>query len=268
MKIRIGGVPEHFNYLWQMSATKELFRSLGYYYEWIEYPGGTGAMAAALEANEIDFAIMLTEGAIASIEAKKDFVIHYPFVVSPLSWGVFTSAKNEIAELPKYNDGIFAISRYFSGSHLMANFLAKREGVSLKEINFYLSNNLAGARQALAEGKAQFFLWEKYMTMPLVYSGEFSKIDEVSAPWPAFVFVSKPEMNETAEIIKSTVKQCTQNFISFSEEDIIPQLMQAYHIEKADAESWFRSVTYYDGYHPWRDSITAAKIIMEKMGML
>lgn len=268
MKIRIGGVPEHFNYLWQLSATKELFRSSGYYYEWIDFPGGTGAMAAALEAGEIDFAIMLTEGAIASIAAQKPFVIHYPFVISPLKWGVFTSSANEEKDLPGYANGVFAISRYFSGSHLMANFLAKREGFELGEKNFFLSNNLDGARKALKEGSAQYFLWEKYMTMPLVYSGEFSKVDEVSAPWPAFVFVSKPEHSETAEIIKTTVKLCTQNFISFEEEEIVPLLMEAYHIKQEDALAWFRQVQYYDGYHFWRESITAARLIMEKMGMI
>ncbi len=49
-----------------MPYTREVFRSKGIIYEWIDYPGGTGAMVEALRNGELDVAIMLTEGAVSA----------------------------------------------------------------------------------------------------------------------------------------------------------------------------------------------------------
>lgn len=61
--IKVGGVPEHFNSPWQQaeSALKDEAIEV----QFTEYPGGTGAMCAALVAGEVDVALLLTEGAVA-----------------------------------------------------------------------------------------------------------------------------------------------------------------------------------------------------------
>lgn len=268
MKLRIGGVPEHFNFLWRLDATKEVFRNYGFYYEFIEYTGGTGAMTNALEKNEIDIALLLTEGAIAGIEAGKDLKIHFPFVLSPLLWGVFTGA-HAIGNIMPYENAVFAISRFYSGSHLMAKFLAAKSGQELNESHFLVSNNLDGARQALAIGSAQYFLWEKYMTRYLVHSGEFKQIDEIAAPWPAFVVSSKKKFALNSwENIQSAISESTINFMSFPLQQRVNWITSAYSISEEDAVSWNNQVKYFNEFAYWKDQIYTAALIMKSSGMI
>ena len=60
--VRIGGVPEHFNYAWYIGLKKNAFKAQGIDLRWVDCPGGTGQMTEALKRNSIDMAIVLTEG--------------------------------------------------------------------------------------------------------------------------------------------------------------------------------------------------------------
>ena len=99
MKIRIGGVPEHFNFPWHYGIKKGYFQKEGIEVEWHDFPGGTGAMSEALKNNELDMAILLTEGAVKEIIQGANFKISKTYVDTPLVWGIHTSAKNEKANL-------------------------------------------------------------------------------------------------------------------------------------------------------------------------
>ncbi|MBL7811874.1 MAG: ABC transporter substrate-binding protein [Bacteroidetes bacterium] len=269
MKLRIGGVPEHFNYLWQLPETREFFRNAGFYYEWSDYPGGTGAMTEALLKKETDVAIMLTEGAIAAVAQGHPFAIRTPFVMSPLQWGVF-GKNGRVKPWPdNFHTAVFAISRYNSGSHLMAQFLAQREGLQLSRDNFLVTQNLQGAREALGREEADYFLWEKFMTRPLLHSGEFMQCDEIAAPWPAFVFVTrKYEELPDWEAFAQACAQSIQNFITWPAQDLVYKLADAYHIAPDDVKDWLQEVKYYDGNHYWSDRLTAAVLIMHSKGMI
>ena len=65
------------------------------------------------------------------------------------------------------------------------------------EMQFEIVKNLDGAREALAAGTAEVFLWEKFMTKPLVDSGEFRRVGERVVPWPAFVASARREFIES-----------------------------------------------------------------------
>jgi sulfonate transport system substrate-binding protein len=56
MKVRVGGVPEHFNLAWHLAIESNQFKSE---IEWHDIPGGTGAMCKALRDNKLDIAIAL-----------------------------------------------------------------------------------------------------------------------------------------------------------------------------------------------------------------
>lgn len=268
MKIRLGGVPEHFNHLWHLPSTREIFRNRGYYYEWQSFPGGTGAMSLALEADETDVAIMLTEGAIAAIAQGKVFSIRSPFVVSPLVWGVFASAGRPVYQLPAMQNAVFAVSRMYSGSHLMAQFLAQRSNVLLREDQFHISRDLDGARAALKSGEADYFLWEKWMTRYLVHQGEFIQVNEIAAPWPAFVFVTRKGVLEDWEPFAEALMDAITAFKNLSEEELMAELMAAFNISHEDIKAWLGDVKYYDGNHYWPDRLVAAAMIMQGKGMI
>jgi len=96
MKFRIGGVPEHFNFPWYYGIEMGYFDAAGFELEWADYPGGTGAMSNALKNNEIDMALLLTEGAIREICLGANFKIVKTYVETPLIWGIHTSSKTTV----------------------------------------------------------------------------------------------------------------------------------------------------------------------------
>ena len=70
-KVKIIGVPEHFNYPWKMSIDSGDFSHAGIDLEWEDVPEGTGKMCQMLREKETDLAIILTEGIfLPRVEAK------------------------------------------------------------------------------------------------------------------------------------------------------------------------------------------------------
>jgi len=65
--LRIGGVPEHFNYPWYLTLKDKKYHEVGINLRWKDFDGGTGAMIEALNNQQIDLAVVLTEGIVKSI---------------------------------------------------------------------------------------------------------------------------------------------------------------------------------------------------------
>src|SRR5690606_21327067 len=83
-----------------------------------------------------------------------------------------------------------AISRYGSGSHLMAYVNAQGQGWDTKELKFEVIDNLDGAVASLTDGRADYFMWERFTTKPLVDQGVFRRITDCPTPWPCFVIAA------------------------------------------------------------------------------
>ncbi|MGB5370485.1 MAG: ABC transporter substrate-binding protein, partial [Flavobacteriaceae bacterium] len=66
-KIKITGVPEHFNFPWQMAIEEGAFSQRGIDLSWTDVPEGTGKMCQMLQNGETDISVILTEGIIKSI---------------------------------------------------------------------------------------------------------------------------------------------------------------------------------------------------------
>ncbi len=127
-KIRIIGVPEHFNYPWLKIIEEQPFKTYGTLLEWTDEPKGSGAMNKALREGKADVAVILTESFIKDrIEGNPGKIIGY-HVQSPLIWGIHLSSQFADISLDELSDVPFAISRYGSGSHLMAFLLAQKMG--------------------------------------------------------------------------------------------------------------------------------------------
>ena len=187
IKLRIGGVPEHFNLPWRLALEQQRFESLGLDLEWTDYPGGSGAMATALREGELDAGLLLTEGAVAAIAAGAPLKIASLYTDSPLVWGIHVPAASRFRGVAELRGTRYAISRHGSGSHLMAFVHARSLGWPVEQLSFVTVGNLAGAVEAFAAGAADVFFWEKFMTKPLVDAGKFRRLGEFTAPWPAFV---------------------------------------------------------------------------------
>lgn len=187
MKIRVGGVPEHFNYPWKMAISNGVFSDIGLDVQWEDVKGGTGAMCQKLEEGDLDLAVVLTEGIVKAIANGNRSLIVQKFIKSPLIWGIHTAAHRPAEEVADWSKVTFAISRKGSGSHIMAYVEAKNRGTTLKENQFKIVDTFENARASLLAKETDILLWEKFTTSPFVKEGMLARVGETVTPWPCFV---------------------------------------------------------------------------------
>jgi len=248
--LRVGGVPEHFNLPWQLAIADNAFSETGAVVKYSDYPAGTGELTRALRDNELDVALVLTEGAVADILNHDKNRLVKIFVASPLIWGIHVAATSDIRSVAAIRRRRIAISRYGSGSHLIAIVDAAERGWPTDDIEFVVVDNLDGARKALARGKADVFLWERHMTQPLVDSGEFRRVGQREVPWPAFaVSVRRRILGSHALEIRAVLDVVSRYASNLKRRRTAPSLIaDTYGIRLVDAERWLAGVHWGGGY--------------------
>ncbi|MEM9987434.1 MAG: substrate-binding domain-containing protein, partial [Bacteroidota bacterium] len=245
LSLRIGGVPEHFNFPWHLANEKQLLTAQGIELTWQDFPGGTGAMCRALRQGELDLAVVLTEGAVADMIAGNEARILGTYVQSPLIWGVHVGGNSAIDHPSTLEGSRFAISRYGSGSHLMALLHAQERGWDPQQLQFVVVKNFDGARKALAEGSADAFLWEKYTTKPTVDRGEFRRLGEIRTEWPCFVMLGRPELFESDPArLHDLLFEIRKARYLKTEAQLIPFLAERYQQQEADLQEWYHQTEW------------------------
>lgn len=194
--IKIAGVPEHFNLPWQLCIENGEFESEGIDLQWADIPEGTGKMCQMLRNGETDIAVILSEGIVKDIVGGNPSSIVQVYVESPLIWGIHVAANSKFEALSDLENTKAAISRLGSGSHLMAFVNAQNNNWNTEKLEFEIVNTIDGAVDALTSGKADYFMWERFMTKPLVDKGIFRRIADCPTPWPCFVIAVRNEVLE------------------------------------------------------------------------
>lgn len=245
--LNIGGVPEHFNLPWHLCMEEGRFDSIGVKVNWTDFPGGTGAMTRELRHGSLDVALVLTEGMIADIcLGNKSKIVSF-YTDSPLIWGVHTTAYNKFEVVKDVIPPIFAISRWGSGSHLMAYVFAKNQGWNPKTaISFKVVSNLDGARESLGNKTSNLFMWERFTTKPFVDSGELKHLTNQATPWPCFVVAARnkvlrdhqDKLNQVIQIVLDRAQALKQD----------PQATQIiaerYKLKQEDVAIWLDSTEW------------------------
>lgn len=238
--IKIAGVPEHFNLPWYLAIENKEFEAKNIDLQWTDVPEGTGKMCQMLREGETDIAVILSEGIVKDIVAGNPSKIVQVYVDSPLIWGIHVGAKSKFQTLADLENTKAAISRLGSGSQLMAYVNANNQNWKTDNLQFEIVNTIDGAVNALTEGTADYFMWERFMTKPLVDNGTFRRIADCPTPWPCFVIAVRDEILENnPEIIGkilSIVNQKTATFKSISNIDAV--LAQKYHQKIEDIQEW------------------------------
>ena len=240
-KVNIGGVPEHFNLAWYLTLKNGEYKAENINLRWQDYYGGTGAMCKGLRNGDIDIAVILTEGIIKDIIDGNPSKIVQTFVETPLIWGIHVANDSKFKTISDIKGTRAAISRYGSGSHLMAYINAKNNGWDLeKDLNFEVIRNLEGAIKGLTNGDADYFMWEKFTTKPLVDDGIFRRIDNCPSPWPCFVIAVREEFIENNEedlkTILDIINTTTAEFKSIPSID--KTIANRYEQELEDVQEW------------------------------
>ena len=244
--LTIGGVPEHFNYPWYLTLKNKEYSKKNINVRWKDFPGGTGAMCKALRSGEIDIAIVLTEGIIKDIAAGNPSKIVQTFVKSPLIWGIHVHANSSFQKIEELEHATIAISRFGSGSHLMAIVNAYNKGWDVEKLQFKIVNHLEGGIAALESGEADYFT-----TKPLVDQGIFRRIDDCPTPWPCFVIAVRNEIlehhnNEIQEVLQ-IINAKTKNFKNIEHIDQI--LAHRYEQQLPDIQKWL-TLTQWNSEKP------------------
>ena len=245
-KIKIVGVPEHFNLPWHLCIENGDFEKIGIDLQWTDIPEGTGKMCQMLRNGETDIAVLLTEGIVKDIVAGNESSIVQVYVESPLIWGIHVAENSKYKSLSALENTKVAISRYGSGSHLMAYVNAQNQNWNTQSLQFEIVNTLDGAVASLINGTADYFMWERFMTKPLVDKGIFRRIADCPTPWPCFVIAVRNEFLEankqTIALILETINSTTAEFKDIPSIDRM--LASKYNQKLQDIQEWLQSTRW------------------------
>jgi ABC-type nitrate/sulfonate/bicarbonate transport system substrate-binding protein len=246
IRLKIGGVPEHFNLPWKMAMEEGKFREEDIHLHWEDMSGGTGQMIRGLENKTLDVAVLLTEGISKAILQGLDAKILQIYVTSPLHWGIHVPYKSDIQTVDQLEGKTFAISREGSGSHLMSYVLADQNNWDIDELKFNIIGDIYGGLWSLENNEAQAFLWEKYTTKPYTEQEKCRYIDEVVTPWPCFAIAVRTEvleeygedLDKVCEIVNSRARALKIN------PDASEIIAWRYGLSKQDVQKWLKETDW------------------------
>ena len=266
--IRIAGVPEHFNYPWKSLIASGAFSREGLDAQWTDVPQGTGRMCEMLRGGETDLAVILTEGIVRDIANGNPSCILQEFVKTPLLWGIHVAAGSKFHSIDDLRGKRVAISRMGSGSHLMAVVHASSMGWDTSELKFEIVETLDGAVDALVSGRADYFMWERFMTKPIVDSGIFRRLGDCPTPWPCFVIAARngfPDSSDTVEKLLRILNDFTREFTQ--DQDLAGKIAQDYSLREEDVKTWL-SLTAWSQDRPSQEMLNNVQNHLQELSLI
>ncbi|KAF2111283.1 hypothetical protein BDV96DRAFT_499792 [Lophiotrema nucula] len=265
--LRIGFVPEHFSTPLEFAKKHHnLDATL------LPYPSGTGHMVTALQSNEIDIGVGLTEGWIAALgkaqSSQKDagFKVVGTYVETPLCWAISTGARrDELTGVHDLRGKKVGVSRIGSGSYVMSYVLADQQAwldpnaadplFPVEPLNTFLN-----LREGVNNGTADFFMWEHFTSKRYYDNGEIKKIGEIYTPWSSWKIVAKhdlinprnwssgphaatkalkEELDDVLQKINKGVKHFEEN-----QEEAVHYISTKLDYSEEDAREWLKTVRF------------------------
>ncbi|ORX93128.1 hypothetical protein BCR34DRAFT_500125 [Clohesyomyces aquaticus] len=290
--LRIGFVPEHFSTPLEFAKKHYDLRS-----PLLPFPSGTGAMVTALQTNEIDIAIGLTEGWISALgkaqSASRDagFKIVGTYVETPLCWAISTgsnrSESNSVADLRGKKVGV---SRIGSGSYVMSFVLADQQGwlgPNSEDSPFPVEvlNTFKSLREGVSDGTADFFMWEHFTSKRYYDNGEIKRIGEIYTPWSSWKIVaanvllhphnwasgpnaSRPPFKEELEDVLRKINKGVKHFEE-NQEEAIRYISTKLDYSEEDAREWLKTVRFaHDVRGVDRSVVEKTVKVLQKAGVL
>ena len=226
-------------------------------------------MTQALAKHEVDMAVLLTGGALADLVKRRQTKLVKVYVHSPLIWGIHVAADSKLQSIQDIQNKRYAISRYGSGSHLMA-ILDAAERKWDTDLNFKVVKNLDGARQALADGDADVFMWEQFTTQPLVDNGEFRRVGVRKTLWPAFVIAVNNSFIKThPEVVQTTLRVINQQSATLMKDaNAVPTIADRYGLQVEQVKQWFELTEWDVGYQRPDKAIEAAIDYLQQLEII
>jgi len=245
LMLRVGGVDEHYNLPWHLLMESGKLEEFNVELKWKNCYGGTGEMTKLLRENELDMAVLLTEGMIADCLKGNSAKILKVFVDSSLEWGVHTSL-DATHKLWDKESITFAVSRMGSGSHLMALLFAQQMNIPVNKLTFKVVGSLDGAMESFAKNTVDAFLWERFTTEPYLNKHHLKRMDSIYTPWPCFVIAVKPAFYEENQV--QIDRLLDEVFVQAEElkenPSAVTLISQRYHLHPEKVQQWFENVRW------------------------
>ena len=268
--LKVGGVPEHFNYPWRVAIEEGLFRKEGIALHWADMSGGTGQMIKGLQSGSIDIAVVLTEGISRSILQGLEAKILDVYVSTPLCWGVHVPYKSRFETIQDLNDQTIAISREASGSHLMSYVMAHQNQLKSENMKFNVVGDVYGGIWALENREAQVFLWEKFTTQPYVDQKKCRRVGEVYTPWPSFVIAARNELIENhPEEIKKVIEVIQKRALQVKKSENTAEIISwRYNLDLHQVKAWLSQTEWKNNDENLTEIIEKVVIYLKKLDLL
>ncbi|CAE6410191.1 unnamed protein product [Rhizoctonia solani] len=267
--LRVGYVPEHFASPLLQYADSDQNKT----FVLSAFPGGTGAMTSAIQNNEIDVAVALTDALIAGIaNGSQAYKLVGSYVSTPLNWAVVTGKGSKYQSIDDLRKTKLGISRVGSGSQTMASVMAMQqiwidEDGQVEIPEFQVNNNLQGLKDSINDGTTSAFLWEWFTTKPYVDSGEVRFIGSVLTPWPSWLIAAHPERAEPTAL-RNFLGTLTEYVAKFDSDEQraqadIDYIRGRFGYPESDIRAWLKTVR-------WVEDCTAipGKVIVDTLNIL
>ncbi|KAF9533858.1 periplasmic binding protein-like II [Crepidotus variabilis] len=244
MILRIGYVREHFSTPLLQFAEQDAGKT----FELVECPSGTGQLISRLTNDEIDVAIALTDALITGIaKGSKAYKLVGSYVSSPLNWAVITGTQSKYNSIADLKDTTIGISRYGSGSQVMAYVMAFQNSWPTDNLKFQVNNDIRGLINSVNDGSTSAFMWEWFTTKPFVDKGEARFIGSVPTPWQSWLIAAQSQTS--AEAVTTFLSSLTKFVNDFNSEESrktknIPFIEEKFGYPKEDIEAWMKTVDY------------------------
>lgn len=270
--LRVGGVPEHFNYVWQLGIKNGFFEKYNCEVVWVVMKCGTGQMLEALKSDKVDMIVALTEGLVKDIAQGSDVRLLATYVQTPLCWAVSAGAESDVQDLTDLQGSAFGISRYTSGSHLMAYVLAMQQGWDPQsDVKFGVEGNFKNLRDSVNLGRTDAFMWETFTTKPYHDSGEVRRVGEVYTPWPAFMIAARePTIEEDPQLVRDVLAGIADaaNYFKRARYLMARSVAAACDLTEEDVREWYEAVNITATPVIQRAAIEQATSVLQKVGVL
>lgn len=263
--LRIGFVPEHFSTPLEFAK-----KHYGLDSQLLAFPSGTGHMVTALQNNEIDIGVGLTEGWIAALgkaqAAKKDagFRLVGTYVETPLCWAISSGThRDEVTGIPDLQGKKVGVSRLGSGSYVMSFVLADQQGwLQKSEPPFPVEvlNTFSNLRDGVNDKTADFFMWEHFTSKRYYDNGAIKRVGEIYTPWSSWKIVaanallhpenwshgagaSKAPLKEELESVLEKINMGVKHFEE-NQEEAVRYISTKLDYSEEDANEWLKTVRF------------------------
>lgn len=269
--LKIGFVPEHFSTPLHFAQ-----KHYGLSAELVPFPSGTGHMITSLRSGEIDVAVGLTEGWVAGLgkdpSTQQDasfgtdggYRLVGTYVETPLCWAISTGAnRTEIQSVDSLKGGKIGVSRIGSGSYVMGYVLADQRdwlvpttavGTGIETASpfsdFVVLNTFKNLRDAVNDGRADFFMWEHFTSKKYYDSGEIRRVGEIYTPWSSWKIVASTKLFDDAKKLDDRVEEAMEKInegIKHFEEhkdEAVKYISTELDYSEEDAREWLKTVRF------------------------